>query len=93
MNKQVSPLTADDKLAMKNITALGWVAFFGGLSQDMIVPILPLFYTQVLGLSKETVGLIEGSLNTVVSGSALALLAALLLSLFHIEPGKRSWNN
>lgn|GEM_PF-2141306 len=36
-----------------NIKVLGWVAFFGGLSQDMIVPILPTFYTQILGLSKE----------------------------------------
>jgi MFS family permease len=33
----------------------------------MIQPILPLFYTSVLGLSKEAVGLIEGSLMTVVS--------------------------
>lgn len=44
-----------------NIKVLGWVAFFGGLSQDMIVPILPTFYTQILGLSKEMVGLIEGA--------------------------------
>ncbi|SFE38343.1 MFS-type transporter involved in bile tolerance, Atg22 family [Thermoanaerobacter thermohydrosulfuricus] len=50
-----------------NIKVLGWVAFFGGLSQDMIVPILPTFYTQILGLSKEMVGLIEGSVTTVVS--------------------------
>jgi len=51
----------------KNIVVLGWVAFFGGLSQDMISPILPTFYTQVLGLSKGTIGLIEGSMTTVVS--------------------------
>lgn len=50
-----------------NIKVLGWVAFFGGLSQDMIVPILPTFYTQILGLSKEMIGLIEGSVTTVVS--------------------------
>jgi len=50
-----------------NIKVLGWVTFFGGLSQDMIVPILPTFYTQILGLSKEMVGLIEGSVTTVVS--------------------------
>ena len=45
----------------------GWVAFFGGLSQDMILPILPTFYTAVLGLSPQFIGLIEGSLTTVVS--------------------------
>jgi len=51
----------------KNVIALGWVAFFGGLAQDMIQPILPTFYVSVLGLNKEFIGLIEGSLTTVVS--------------------------
>ena len=50
-----------------NVRALGWVAFFGGFGQDMIQPILPVFYSSVLGLSKETIGLIEGSLTTIVS--------------------------
>ncbi|SNX54804.1 MFS transporter [Thermoanaerobacterium sp. RBIITD] len=56
-----------NKNTVNNIKTLGWVAFFGGLSQDMIQPILPTFYTQILGLSKETVGLIEGSVTTIVS--------------------------
>ncbi|AEF16652.1 major facilitator superfamily MFS_1 [Thermoanaerobacterium xylanolyticum LX-11] len=56
-----------NKSTVNNIKTLGWVAFFGGLSQDMIQPILPTFYTQILGLSKETVGLIEGSVTTIVS--------------------------
>lgn len=51
----------------RNVIALGWVAFFGGMAQDMIQPVLPTFYTQVLGLNKEFIGLIEGSLTTVVS--------------------------
>lgn len=51
----------------RNVVALGWVAFFGGLAQDMIQPILPIFYTSVLGLNKEFIGLIEGGLTTVVS--------------------------
>ena len=51
----------------RNVVALGWVAFFGGFAQDMIQPILPLFYSTVLGLNKEFIGLIEGSLMTVVS--------------------------
>jgi len=50
-----------------NVRTLGWVAFFGGFGQDMIQPILPIFYSSVLGLSKETIGLIEGSLTTIVS--------------------------
>ena len=51
----------------RNVVALGWVAFFGGLAQDMIQPILPIFYASALGLSKEFIGLIEGALLTVVS--------------------------
>ncbi|MGB9682148.1 MAG: MFS transporter [bacterium] len=60
-------MKGNNKEGTKNIIVLGWVAFFGGLSQDMISPILPTFYAQVLGLSKETIGLIEGSMTTVVS--------------------------
>jgi MFS family permease len=56
----------DDKTA-RNVYALGWVSFFGGLAQDMIQPNLPAFYTSVLGLNKEFIGLIEGSLMGVVS--------------------------
>ncbi len=51
----------------RNVVSLGWVAFFGGLAQDMIQPLLPTFYASVLGLSKEFIGLIEGSLTTIVS--------------------------
>ena len=58
---------SDEPKLGRNVIALGWVAFFGGLAQDMIQPILPTFLTDVLGLSKEFIGLIEGSLMTVVS--------------------------
>ncbi|QEY35068.1 MFS transporter [Caproiciproducens galactitolivorans] len=50
-----------------NVRTLGWVAFFGGFGQDMIQPILPVFYSSVLGMSKEMIGLVEGSLTTIVS--------------------------
>lgn len=70
MDKQdtfhLAPETAQNGLE-RNVVALGWVAFFGGLAQDMIQPILPIFYESVLGLSKEFIGLIEGALTTVVS--------------------------
>lgn len=57
----------NDIAVERNVISLGWVAFFGGLAQDMILPVLPLFYSQVLGLNKEFIGLIEGSLTTLVS--------------------------
>ena len=67
-SKRAAPsLPSQDPGLGRNVIALGWVAFFGGLAQDMIQPILPTFYTQVLGLNKEFIGLIEGSLTTVVS--------------------------
>ena len=59
--------TSGDTGLGRNVIALGWVSFFGGLAQDIIQPILPTFYTSVLGLSKEYIGLIEGALMTMVS--------------------------
>jgi MFS family permease len=64
---EVRRAPVEDSKQFRNVVALGWVAFFGGLAQDMIQPILPLFYASVLGLNKEFIGLIEGSLTTVVS--------------------------
>jgi len=66
-NVKASPEIPEEKHLERNVVSLGWVAFFGGLAQDMIQPILPTFYTSVLGLNKEFIGLIEGSLTTVVS--------------------------
>ncbi len=83
MDKRNEQVPDDEKIAKKNITALGWVAFFGGLSQDMIVPILPIFYTQILGMTKETVGLIEGCLTTVVS------VCKILSGMISDKAGKR----
>lgn len=62
-----TPTAENEQHLGRNVIALGWVAFFGGLAQDMIQPILPVFYTSVLGLNKEFIGLIEGALTTVVS--------------------------
>ena len=66
-NLQTGLATSDEVKLGRNVIALGWVAFFGGLAQDMIQPILPTFLTTVLGLSKEFIGLLEGLLTTVVS--------------------------
>jgi len=60
-------VTREEAGVERNVVTLGWVAFFGGLAQDMIQPVLPLFYSAVLGLNKEFIGLIEGLLTTVVS--------------------------
>jgi MFS family permease len=67
METHKTEITTNEAQLGRNVVSLGWVAFFGGLAQDMIQPILPTFLTSVLGLSKEFIGLIEGSLTTIVS--------------------------
>ncbi len=58
----------------RNVFALGWVSFFMDVSSEMIYPLMPLFLTNILGVNKTIVGLIEGiaestaSLLKVVSG-------------------------
>lgn len=58
----------------RNIKALGWVSFLTDVNSESILPLLPLFVTQVLGLDRLYLGLIEGiaestaSLLKIVSG-------------------------
>ncbi len=58
----------------RNVFTLGWVSFFMDVSSEMIYPLMPLFLTNILGVNKTIVGLIEGvaestaSLLKVVSG-------------------------
>ena len=50
-----------------NVFFVGLLSFFGGVSQDMFVPILPLYLANVLGFSKEFIGLSEGLLTAAAS--------------------------
>ena len=58
----------------KNVFTLGWVSFFMDVSSEMVYPLMPLFLTNILGVNKAIVGLIEGiaestaSILKVVSG-------------------------
>lgn len=52
----------------RNVFYVGLLSFFGGISQDIFVPILPLYLSGVLGLSKEVIGLSEG---LVTSGASI----------------------
>ena len=36
----------------RNVFYIGLLSFFGGISQDIFVPILPLYLANVLGFSK-----------------------------------------
>ncbi len=44
----------------RNVWYVGWLSFFGGISQDVFAPILPIYLTSVLGFSKTFVGVAEG---------------------------------
>ncbi|HUZ93263.1 MAG TPA: MFS transporter [Candidatus Paceibacterota bacterium] len=44
----------------RNVFYVGLLSFFGGISQDTFSPILPIYYTTVLGFDKTFVGVAEG---------------------------------
>ncbi|GAB4349306.1 MAG: MFS transporter [Candidatus Abyssubacteria bacterium] len=44
----------------RNVKALGWVSFLADIHSEAILPLLPLFITQVLGLNRTFLGVIEG---------------------------------
>ncbi len=43
-----------------NVFYVGLLSFFGGISQDVFSPILPIYLTSVLGFDKALVGILEG---------------------------------
>jgi MFS family permease len=51
-----------------NVFYVGLLSFFGGISQEIFVPILPLYLANVLGLDKAFIGVSEG---LVTSGASL----------------------
>lgn len=56
------------KNGKRTILAVGFASFFGGVSQDIFIPILPLYLTQVLGFDKAVVGVAEGLVTAGASG-------------------------
>lgn len=49
------------------VLATGWASFFNDVSSEMIYPLLPIFLTNVLGVSFAFVGLIEGIAESTTS--------------------------
>lgn len=50
-----------------NVFYIGTLSFFGGISQDIFVPILPLYLANVLGFDKTFIGVSEGLVTSGVS--------------------------
>lgn len=57
-----------EKRNKRTILSVGFASFFGGISQDIFIPILPLYLTQTLGLDKAVVGIAEGLVSAAASG-------------------------
>ncbi len=55
-----------------NVTTLGWAAFWSGMAQEMVYPLLPIFLVVALGSSKTVLGLVEGLLGVGVTIARLA---------------------
>src|SRR3989344_2872606 len=56
----------------KNVFYVGLLSFFGGISQDVFAPILPIYLTAVLGFDKTLVGIAEGIVTAGVNVSRVA---------------------
>jgi MFS family permease len=62
------PDRGEKKAGRHTILAVGFASFFGGVSQDIVIPILPLYLTQILGLDKAVIGVAEGLVTAASSG-------------------------
>jgi MFS family permease len=66
--------------SLSNVFYIGLLSFFGGISQDIFTPILPLYLSNILGFDKAFIGLSEG---LVISGaSVFRVIAGFLTDKF-----------
>ncbi len=68
------------KRSLGNVFYIGLLSFFGGISQDIFVPILPLYLTNVLGLGKTFIGVSEGLVTA--GASIFKIIAGFLTDKF-----------
>jgi len=80
MEKQ---LEAKPKNTSHNPFFIGLLSFFGGISADIFIPVLPLYLTNVLHLDKSFIGLTEGVVTS--SASIFKVVAGFVSDKF----GKR----
>lgn len=69
----------------KNVTIAGLVSFFMDVSSEMIYPLVPLFLSNVLGVNKSVIGLIEGIAESTAS------LLKVFSGWFSDRSGNRKW--
>ena len=64
----------------KNVLFIGVLSFFGGISQDIFIPVLPLYLANVLHFDKSFIGLTEGLVTS--SASIFKIVAGYLSDRF-----------
>jgi MFS family permease len=64
------------KKTSSNVFFIGLISFFGGISQDIFVPVLPLYLANVLHFDKSFIGLTEGLVTS--SSSVFRMVAGYL---------------
>ena len=69
----------------KNVFVAGLVSFFMDVSSEMIYPLVPLFLSNVLGVNKSIIGLIEGIAESTAS------LLKIFSGWFSDRIGNRKW--
>ena len=69
----------------RNVTVAGLVSFFMDVSSEMIYPLVPLFLSNVLGVNKSLIGLIEGIAESTAS------LLKVFSGWFSDRIGNRKW--
>lgn len=57
----------ETKKYFSNTFFIGLLSFFGGISQDIFLPMLPLYLANVIGLDKSFIGLTEGLVTSSAS--------------------------
>lgn len=60
-------LLTSTKKTTSNSFFIGLLSFFGGISQDIFVPVLPLYLANILRLDKSFIGLTEGIVTSAAS--------------------------
>jgi MFS family permease len=69
----------------KNVFVAGFVSFFMDVSSEMIYPLVPLFLSNVIGVNKSIIGLIEGIAESTAS------LLRVFSGWFSDRIGNRKW--
>ena len=64
----------------RNVIYVGLLSFFGGISQDIFSPILPIYLTSILGFDKTIVGIAEGIVTA--SANIFSIVAGFLSDKF-----------